>query len=302
MDTYLGVREGDPTPRMKALMTTEAQNLVKQMNHVGLNERNSYNRDKYGNRGPTHNYRLAGDVMRPREMDMPRRRERTEVNIPKKKKEIEDVLPIGGSPGPEKERLAVDLPDNIRHHFGSKICEDLLADEKVVSKTLEYQKNDRMSREKATIPPIDKELNPEYESLGNFMRMNVFPGYNVNHKISTTKSTFTDDVHLRRIPDPDKWRMQRDDLSKYAYDFNNFVNRNLNWTLKEIVHANCTNNKCYLYKCFNTEICWEYALFFYFLARKCWQLAVQKNLNLNTYFDRFAFCLFEIKLACFTLI
>ncbi|KAK3089590.1 hypothetical protein FSP39_004860 [Pinctada imbricata] len=225
MDTYLGKREGDPTPRMKALMSTEASNTLKQMNHIGLNERNSYNRDKYGNKPPTHPYSLMGDVMQPRSMDLPRRREHEEVKL--KKKEIEEVLPLGVSPrrasAQEKERLAIDLPDNIRHQFGSGICKSLLSDPKLVNKTLEHH---RLQEEKANkvkskekIPKIDKELNPEYESLGNFTRMNMFPGYNINHKISTTKSTFTDDVHLRRIPDPDQWRMQRDDLSQWA-EFN----------------------------------------------------------------------------------
>lgn len=226
MDVYHGMREGDPTPRQKLLMTTEAANMVKQMNRVGLNERNSYNRDKYGPKPSVHSYSMMGDVMRPRNMELPTRRENSDYQL-KKKEKIETVLPLGpqdthpsarGSRSASRS-LAVDLPENIRHQFGSKICDSLLSDEKVVEKTMQKQQEDKEAayrvRKSVSVPTIDKNLKPEYEQLGNFTRMNVFPGYNINHKISTTKSVFTDNVHLQRVPDPDKWRYQRDELSKY---------------------------------------------------------------------------------------
>ncbi|XP_061182112.1 uncharacterized protein LOC133190472 isoform X1 [Saccostrea echinata] len=231
MDVYEGMRDGDPTPRQKILMTMEASNMLKEMNRVGLNERNSYNRDKYGRKPSVHSYSLMGDVMRPRNMDLPSRRENSNYSQHKKEK-IETVLPLGpqdsnqsanGSRPASRRSLAVDLPENIRHQFGSKICESLLNDEKVVERTMQKQKEDKEAayrvRKPLSVPTIDKNLKPEYEQLGNFMRMNVFPGYNVNHKISTTKSTFTDSVHLQRVPDPDKWRYQRDELSTWA-EFN----------------------------------------------------------------------------------
>lgn len=232
MDVYEGMREGDPTPRQRILMSMEASNMLREMNRVGLNERNSYNRDKYGPKPSVHSYSLMGDVMRPRNMELPTRRESTEYPMKKKesKEKIETVLPLGpqdknqsaraSSRSGSRRSMAVDLPENIRHQFGSKICESLLGDEKMVEKTMQKQQEDKDAayrvRKPVSVPAIEKDLKPDYEQLGNFMRMNMFPGYNINHKISTTKSEFTDSVHLHRVPDPDKWRYQRDELSKYT--------------------------------------------------------------------------------------
>lgn len=228
MDVYEGMREGDPTPRQQLLMSMEASNMLKQMNRVGLNDRNSYNRDKYGPKPSVHSYSLMGDVMRPRNMELPTRRENSEypMKLKEKKEKIETVLPLGpedtnqSARGSSRRSLPLDLPENIRHQFGSKVCDSLLSDEKVVEKTMQKQQEDKDAayrvRKPVSVPTIEKNLKPDYEQLGNFMRMNMFPGYNINHKISTTKSTFTDSVHLQRVPDPDKWRYQRDELSTWA--------------------------------------------------------------------------------------
>ena len=200
----------------------------KQINIVGLNKNQSYNRDKYGPRAPVHNYSLIGDLLRPG-MDFPRR-ERTEVQMRNLGYGIGDMrgsLVEGMKPPPPKEPLSartstsrqgsVTLPPNIKHQFGSKICDKLLEDKAVVDKTIQKQKDFKEAVQRKskpfTIPEFTREMNPEYEMLGNALRMNVVPGYSADHKISTTKTSFNDQVHLFRHPDPDKYRYQKDELS-----------------------------------------------------------------------------------------
>lgn len=204
-------------------MNKQAMNVFKDMNDVGLSENNSYNRDKYRQRAPVHKYSLMGDVLR--NGNEVYRREQTE--IPKFNRNSIDtsqpnVALVRHASAREQRSSegAVRLPPNIRHQFGSRVCDSLLSDKKVVEKTMKDQERMKeiLQRKstKVTIPKMDQTLNPEYESLGNAMRMNVFPGYTINHKISTMKDTFTDSVFLKRYHDPDQWRMQRDELSTWA--------------------------------------------------------------------------------------
>jgi len=210
-------RTGEP------IVSDEALRVAREMNYVGLNERNSYNRDKYGNRPPIHQYSLIGDVMRPG-MDM-MRRNKTELAFPARSRDrhiLEATEPRHASARtPSSPHSVIQLPPNIRHQFGSRICDNLLSDKKLVNKTITEQRElkEQLKRASKTlsVPELQKDLKPEYEMLGNAMRQNVFPGYTMNHKLSTMKTSYTDRVHLRRYPDPDQWRYQRDELSKYTW-------------------------------------------------------------------------------------
>lgn len=209
-------------------ITGEAAQLAKKMNRVGLNERSSYNYDKYGKEKklPAHQYSLIGDILRPGN-DFAARREKTD--IPSKKLntnnnvlDMYDPITIrqASARGMNSPRAAINLPPNIKHQFGSRECDKLLSDEKLVKQTIDEQakqRADSKKKDRGTLTALEKQLKPEYEQLGNFMRQNVFPGYTMDHHTSTTKSVFTDDVYLKRHPDPDKWRYQRDELSKYLY-------------------------------------------------------------------------------------
>lgn len=201
----------------------------KEINIVGLNTNQSFNRDKYGKKPPTHNYSYIGDILRPG-MDFPRR-ERTEVqmrNLGYGTGDMNGILAsvaaYSPSRGPGSARSAkkasIDIPQNIKHQYGTRVCDKLLSDRDVVEKTQRSQKELKESIQRRSKPPVvpafSKEMNPEYEMLSNSMRMNVTPGYTMNHKISTTKTAFNDQVHLFRHPDPDKWRYQKDELSKWA--------------------------------------------------------------------------------------
>ena len=200
----------------------------KDINIIGLNTNQSFNRDKYGKKPPTHNYSYIGDILRPG-MDFPRR-ERTEVQMRNlgygtgdMKGVLASISAYSPSRGPGSARspkkAAIDIPPNIKHQYGTRVCDKLLSDKDVVEKTQKSQKEFKESIQRkskpAVVPAFSKEMNPEYEMLSNSMRMNVTPGYTMNHKISTTKTAFNDQVHLFRHPDPDKWRYQKDELSKY---------------------------------------------------------------------------------------
>lgn len=208
---------------------------AKDINIVGLNKNQSYNRDKYGRQPPVHNYSLIGDLLKPG-MDF-LRRERTDVqmrNLGIGKGDCRGVLAEGNKPpsrsqqsrGPQsareasKQKAVLDLPPNIKHQFGSRVCDKLLSDSAVVEKAIKQRDEKRANMQRPSkpfsVPKFTKEMNPEYEMLGNALRMNIVPGYTTDHKISTTKTEFNDQVHLFRYQDPDKWRYQKDELSKWA--------------------------------------------------------------------------------------
>lgn len=200
----------------------------KEINKLGLNVNQSYNRDKYGQKAPVHNYSLIGDVLRPG-MDFPRR-ERTDVqmrNMGYGKGDLRGILAEtprrtrqngSSSAKPLLTEKSIEVPPNIKHQFGTKECDRLLSDTEAVNKTVRQQKELKDSLQRKSqpfeVPKFSREVNPEYEMLGNALRMNVVPGYTTDHKISTTKTAFNDQVHLFRYQDPDKWRYQKDELSK----------------------------------------------------------------------------------------
>lgn len=200
----------------------------KEINIVGLNENQSFNRDKYGEKPPVHNYSYIGDILRPG-MDFPRR-ERTEIqmrNLGYGKGDLHGILAAdtappqrGGASARSPRKSSIEVPQNIKHQFGSRVCDQLLSDKNAVEKTLRDQKEIKETIQRRSkpfsVPAFTKEMNPEYEMLSNAMRMNVVPGYTMNHKTSTTKTAFNDQVHLFRHKDPDKWRYQKDELSKWA--------------------------------------------------------------------------------------
>lgn len=220
---------GERRPASHVPLKHTQQDLVgsEDINNIGLNKNQSYNRDKYSNKPAVHNYSLIGDVLRPG-MDFPRR-ERTDVQMRNQgygKGDLRGIL--AGTPPPITQRRpsartpsrsSIELPPNIKHQFGSKECDKLLSNRDVVDKTIKSQKAVQESIQRRShpfsVPKFSREINPEYEMLGNALRMNILPGYTTDHKISTTKSAYNDQVHLFRYRDPDKWRYQKDELSKY---------------------------------------------------------------------------------------
>lgn len=192
-----------------------------EINRVGLNSRQSYNYDKYRTRPPAHKYALVGDILRPG-MDFTGRNSEqsakssmkwsTQAN-PSKTIRSQTAAPTFSS-----QNCVVDLPMNIKHFFGTKVCNSLLSDQRVVNETLTKQKRDKEAMVRPfshhSVSPIDPGICPSYEALGNSSRQNIFPGYSIYHKKSLAKTVYTDEVHQHRDPPPDKYRYQRDELSK----------------------------------------------------------------------------------------
>ncbi|XP_005100692.1 uncharacterized protein LOC101854415 isoform X2 [Aplysia californica] len=210
-------------------LTEEDLKHSEDINIVGLNARGSYNRDKYGPKPRRHNYSLIGDVMaKNMEFNTPR------VGIQDNEEAFRRGKACGWGPGRQlpyelmddktkksksKSRSLVDLPPNIRHTFGSRVCDSLLSDKELVDRAMERQKvssGPPRPSKKENVEGLPVDLKGNYESLGQAMRYNVFPGLTTEHTISRTQDDFNDEVHLRRVPNPDEYRYQRDELSTWS--------------------------------------------------------------------------------------
>ncbi|GFR66268.1 testis-expressed protein 33 [Elysia marginata] len=204
------------------------------INILGLNERGSYNRDKYGRKPRRHNYSLIGDVFANRmEMNVPKMIEDSEkldaynngrsVVYGRRRQHQLPYDPVKDlhftKDRPERMKSLVDLPPNIRHMFGSRVCDSLLSDAEKVNKSLEKRKalsGPPRPSKKEDVKSLPVNFAGNYESLGATTRYNVFPGLTSGHTISRTQQEFNDEVHLRRVPNPDEFRYQRDELSTWS--------------------------------------------------------------------------------------
>ncbi|KAL5018361.1 hypothetical protein ScPMuIL_004083 [Solemya velum] len=192
---------------------------AKEMNRVGLNERGSYNRDKYGRRPPLLKYSPMGDALNQEKSSFEKMNQRGATR--------RDLIGNSVSPGQGNrdttlkldDDTVIHVPQNIRHQFGSHICDALLSDKEKVQAILMRQGMKRSSRRSTSAADgmrPQEDLYSEYETLGNAMRQNIFPGFTSDAKQSCTKSEFTDTVHLHRYPDPDQYRYKKDELSRWA--------------------------------------------------------------------------------------
>ena len=195
-----------------------------EMNKVGYGKSTrSYNHDKYKHDLDSHQYRLIGDVLK-RGNDFSalgniRPKLAYKRVAPKEKKyKLDPFLP---STEPQVD-LPVNVPSNIKHEFGTKVCNHLLQDKEVVDTTIDTQKknHDLFYKTAKPAPEVSYDLSqsPEttYDRLGNTLRMNMFPGFTQDHKRSLAHSVYTQNVYDRRQPVPEQWKYQRDELSKYA--------------------------------------------------------------------------------------
>ncbi|CAL1538864.1 unnamed protein product [Lymnaea stagnalis] len=199
----------------------------KEINSVGLNGKGSFNRDRYGSKPVTHTYALIGNPLA-LNMDFKGYTERHDIQDAYKIKPTQwgtgrhlpyDLMMQANASGNPHPQSIIDLPPNIRHKFRSRECDLLLSDENLVRVSLEKQKLSSgpvrpSKKENVQSLPVDLEGN--YEGLGHMTRYNVCPGVTADHKISNTKQDFNDLVHLRRVPNTDEFRYQRDELSTWA--------------------------------------------------------------------------------------
>jgi len=221
-------RSSQPPNQRPAWLTEDDIKHAKDINIVGLNERGSFNRDKYGMKPKRHNYSLIGDIMA-KNMDFksPRSSYRDNDDIAqaykvgrraRQHKLPRNITDDSGSNEPKGHSL-VDLPPNIRHMFGARMCDSLLGDRELVDQALERQKaNSAVLRpsKPGTVQGLPVDLKSNYDSLGQAMRYNMFPGLTTEHTISRLREDFNDTVHLRRDPCTDEFRYQRDELSTWS--------------------------------------------------------------------------------------
>jgi hypothetical protein len=119
--------------------------------------------------------------------------------------------------------LAVDLPRNILHQFRTDVCVELLGDSDKVhlSQWAMDGSMRRQPRPRQTQPSqFDREAflqeQSGYDSLGQVVRTNVFPGTAEPIKTGTTHRDFNSAIWRQRQPMPEQYRNRVDDLAKWS--------------------------------------------------------------------------------------
>ncbi|KAK7113673.1 hypothetical protein V1264_012921 [Littorina saxatilis] len=223
--------DGKPQPRRQKPSWLTKQDLEhsEEINIVGLNKHGSYDRDRYGAKPPTHNYSLIGDFLsKGNEFGRMQKYEPDPALLALNESENNNLekIRLGMNPKvdpdvekPLKPRSAVQLPPNIRHQFGSRVCDALLSDEKKVTETMEKQKRSgRSAKARLEVDTKDYEAKASgsYFDVGHVTRYNVFPGHSMPTMDSTTKATHSDVVYLRRGPMPNEYRVIKDGYAIWA--------------------------------------------------------------------------------------
>lgn len=123
-------------------------------------------------------------------------------------------------PQREKPTSAIKLPPNIRHQFGSRVCDNLLSDKKLVEETVKKQQQQpRVARAQLDVEAKDYfvKSSSSYFQIGHLTRLNVCPGITKPETESSSKAVHNDLVYLHHIPMTDKYRVRRDENSKLVY-------------------------------------------------------------------------------------
>lgn len=209
---------------------TQYLQRVRAENKIGLNKTNSFNRDKYGQKLPTHQYRLMGDVLqRPSQsapvstmyLDKtygnnqikPLNKMNELINGYQQKrytkwKEKPNNQMLSSFEQPSLEIIGgIRLSTNIKHRYGSHVCNELLKDEIAVGETMaDIDRKDM--REKKAVPmfiqgftsrrglnlPRSRGQQLSYLHLSNTLRNNVFPGEGIVYNCGTTHADYNEDV------------------------------------------------------------------------------------------------------------
>lgn len=202
---------------------------AKALNNVGFRgvRTVNYNRDRYQPKPPQHRYALIGDPFA-KGMDFncapspcgPQPNASDANPSFSKTCQAENVR----NPADNIEGIdgMVQVPQNIRHQFGSNEVEQLLSDPAKVNLSMEEGmkatgRNAKKSTSRNKIPKPEFTPNPEdpwmYKELGHWGRVNVFP-YASSPLTTEVKDNYTWDVYDRRAPQVDKWRRTKDGYCK----------------------------------------------------------------------------------------
>ena len=193
------------------------------INIVGLSKTGSYNHDRYGNKPPTHNYSLIGDVLtKGNEFGQQQKYDPddTLLALNQSNNNNLEAIRLGWNPPvdpdiefPLKPKSTMRVPPNIRHQFGSRVCDTLLFDEQKVMETLDKQKGgSRSAKQRPVVDTKDYQTKASgsYFDVGQVTRFNVFPGHSMLDQTSTMRAAYNDVVYLRREPVCNEYRIVKD--------------------------------------------------------------------------------------------
>ena len=226
----VGKTKPEATKPSRSVMWHDKESLehAEDMNNVSVQPgKKGYNRDKYEPAKPSHQYSLIGDPVK-LGMDVdqaPPKQSSSEKLEPKYERhrnpdwQPKEAYMPKPQPEPDAMGIMVDLPPNIRHQFGTKICKEVLSDKSKLDATLEEQAKSRAAANKSKIASeaeknILIDLSPSYDDLSRSIRQNVFPGYPARTKLTTKQDAYTWDVFERSVPMTDEFKVYRDEYSK----------------------------------------------------------------------------------------
>ncbi|CAH1775212.1 unnamed protein product [Owenia fusiformis] len=214
------------TPQPSQWYNETHVNNAEKINIVGLKDTKGFDYQKSKEKPPVHQYSIIGDPLR---LGM-------EFNDKEQTSYKSHMFPLDVKSYGNKPQMGrrakfpigngsngiSDVPLNIQHKFGTKICRSALSDLDKVQESLratEEVKNSihrKPRRRSQTVPLSPSLLNPKYDQISNGLRYNVFPGYNFTTKSGVTHEVHNMDPHERRYKDPDEWRHTQDELGYWA--------------------------------------------------------------------------------------
>lgn len=111
----------------------------------------------------------------------------------------------------------LEIPANIKHHFGSRLCESILSDPTKValSARTSYSPTAAKTAPAERRGSEEPELEASYAALSDTLRSNIFPGLTTGHHRSTTHRSHNPTIYERRQPVPDAYRFQWDHVSRW---------------------------------------------------------------------------------------
>lgn len=200
------------------------------INNVGIGKSGGYNRDRYSKKPPTHSYALIGDVLgKGNEFGQPQIYDPDEslIALNLSQNNNKEMIRLGFNPpvdpdveAPLKKQSCIDMPPNIRHKFGSKVCDDLLQDPTTVRALLEKERRSKpLVRSKFEVDTKEYTAKAEsgnYFEVGQVTRYNIFPGHSTLNQSGVFNAVHNDVVYLRREQINEEFRMVKDAYAAWA--------------------------------------------------------------------------------------
>lgn len=239
-----------------------------EVNAIGFGKKKNFDYER-GLKKPTiHNYSIIGDILRTgmdsqpnsnsakyyqteNNNQLPPIRARSSFNAESVDPILYEPRNLNNSKNKPKTRVinGVEIPLNIIHQFGTRVCEDLLKHEDKVNDLLDKYDSARkhksrfITRKDVCQPKNPHNLEPSYESLGQAVRYNTFPGYSRDQNVSEKEKHYNWQVFENRTKIPDEFRAQKDELSKSLFFL--FIYCSSFWMCKLIIKHTFFQGKLY---------------------------------------------------------